>query len=197
MLAACNSSKTTEVVAEHPVVDQAETKAVNMKFIDISDSEYATMKAAGTVDAFIFEMENLQEHTQVAFWIEHYIDGKLQEKLMDFQSEVGDPSARHMLYFSSNGETTGEQLWTLAFREGNRVSSGKKKVQYDTTQSRVIQPLNEIKLLNDPRTIAYVMFGDGNYNQVVPEQEQQDEDNTIIFAHKEVYILKCKILRTS
>ncbi|PWV94504.1 hypothetical protein DFQ01_13069 [Paenibacillus cellulosilyticus] len=164
-----------------------------MTFIVFEDNEYATMKAAGAVNAIIYDLSNMQEQTQIEFWIEHYVNGKMQEKLMSFESEVGDPSAGHKLYFSTMDESNDEQLWTVAFREGNSVASAKGRVKSDAAQSRMMHPVNEILLSTEQETIASIMIGAGYDNQVIPEGEQQEEESSVITSFPEVFILMCKI----
>lgn len=195
LLAACQNPNSTSSSSPSPLSSSSlspemnSTEAFHLKLLPVTDNEYTVMKAAGASNAMIFTIDDSSPKGKVACWIDHYVDGKLQGQTLDFASTASDSGGPNKVYFSILGLDDSKQLWTLALRQGDNLSTSKKVVPLSNQMTMITSPLQDVELSEgEAGALGSVVISDAN----AAVSSSSDIEATIHQNH-EVYVLKYRI----
>lgn len=185
LLIGCKSSPVNTSNSIDEKVSQISIDAINF-----DNEEYSIMRATGSNNSMIFlinfgtvNVENIE------YWIDHYIDGELTEKVLDMESSLTSSSTSR-LYFSISGVDSSQELWTMAIRQDGNVSSGKYQNMNMDFDSTIAQPLGDITSNLDQIIDLGMLVRNKERNNFGSSLDV----NKTIDENKEVYVIRCKLV---
>jgi uncharacterized protein YcfL len=162
---------------------------ITIKSLETSSNEYAIMRAAGAEISQIYVIDKIKDKLEIEYWIDHYKDGVYKGKLMLLKTQL-DNNNDIKLYISARKNQSIDQLWTMAIRQDNNVSSGNAVVPQFNAKSSLSHAYDRVSTQKgNEQSLGVVVFNDDIVGIFPPDSEEET-----IKGNKEVLIIKCKFI---
>ncbi|MEK3885834.1 hypothetical protein [Paenibacillus sp. PL2-23] len=170
-----------------------EIPSITSTLLNQSDSEYSIISATGTNTPMIFKLTSNGEQESVEFWLDHYIDGKYQGKILKLQGYTDVKKKETRLYLFSRTIDADEQTWALSFRQDseNSITHTTLKMNNEQTSTSYYDVYPNVKIVKGYESSIGRIVIDGDKAQRI---DKNGNEETVIKKGHEVFIVKCKMI---